>query len=134
MPSKYKGICKGCNKPYTGFGRFYCSPKCQPRTLTGGAVHPIKAEAHYNWKGDKAGYHAIHIWINKEWGKAVLCENTECVYPRKNAARSWVKKPRRYEWALKRGRTYTRHREDYYQLCKSCHAKYDYGLQVGSLA
>ncbi len=134
MPIVYTGICGGCGKEYKGYGRSYCSSKCQPRDKTGGAVNPIKGTDHYNWKGDNASYFAIHIWNKTQWGKASKCDNTECIYPRKNAARSWVNAPKRFEWALKRGRTYTRNREDYYQLCKSCHAKYDYGLSVGSLA
>lgn len=133
MPKRYSGICKTCGTEYSGYGMKYCTSKCQPRDYYNGSAK-IAANKHYNWKGDDASYFAIHIWINKEWGKAKKCENTECVYPRKNAARSWVRSPKRFEWALKRDRSYTRNREDYYQLCKSCHAKYDYGLSVGSLA
>lgn len=134
MPKLYERKCNTCNKSYIGSGKKYCSSACQPRALTGGAVSPQRAEQHANWKGNDASYFAIHMWNNKEWGKASKCDNTQCVYPRKNAARSWVHTPKRFEWALKRGREYTRNRKDYYQLCKSCHAKYDYGLSVGSLA
>ncbi len=68
-----------------------------------------------NWKGDFAGYGAIHEWIRSKNGKAIKCESMTCSKISKN-----------YQWAKKKNRKYTRNIEDYMQLCRSCHAKYDF--------
>lgn len=66
------------------------------------------------WKGDDAGYVAKHMWITKHHGKAAYCE----------ADKSHIAK--RYEWANISGK-YKREREDYKQLCPSCHRRLDHG-------
>ena len=71
-------------------------------------------ENHYRWN-EKVGYKGIHTWLSKEYGRANKCENTAC-----------PSSSRRFEWALKRGCIYERKRENFIQLCKSCHANYDY--------
>jgi len=65
------------------------------------------------WKGDAAGYVAKHLWIIKHYGKANRCENKACTYPYK---------PKRYEWH-NIDKKYSRNREDYIQLCCSCHKR-----------
>lgn len=71
----------------------------------------------YNWKGDKAGYKAIHQWITRCLGKANKCEGhlfgIKC--------RGLEK---RFEWANISGE-YKRDLKDYIQLGHSCHIKYD---------
>lgn len=67
-----------------------------------------------NWKGNGACYDAFHIWLKYRHGKANHCENQDC-----NG------KSKKYEWALIKGKTYEHKRENYMQLCKSCHVKYD---------
>jgi len=84
----------------------------------------LAGEKHYKWKGGEVGYHALHSWIIREFGKATKCENKDCVYPRKNNANSWVRGARRYEWANISGE-YKRDMKDFIQLCPSCHRKYD---------
>ena len=64
------------------------------------------------WKGDKAGYVAIHLWIVKHWGKADHCDKCGTL------------EASRYEWANP-GRLYRRERVDWLQLCPSCHRKLD---------
>lgn len=61
-------------------------------------------------------YNRIHKYLVYNYGKASKCENTTCSYPN----------PKRYEWALKKGRKYSKNIKDYLQLCPSCHRKYDY--------
>lgn len=80
---------------------------------------------HPHWKGANASYFAKHEFINSNFGKASRCENEGCVYPRKNPSRTWLKEPKRFEWALKHGRDYSHNKEDYVMLCKSCHSIYD---------
>lgn len=66
------------------------------------------------WKGDKAGYVAIHTWLRNTYGKASRCESPNCE----------SKSPKRYEYANLSGE-YKRDRSDYIQLCPSCHRKMD---------
>ena len=61
-------------------------------------------------------YNNIHQWIIYHYGKAVQCENIDC----KSI------KPKRFEWALKRGNEYAKDISLYIQLCPSCHRKYDF--------
>lgn len=77
------------------------------------------------WKGNKIGYSRIHKWLAEKFGRASKCENIRCSYPRRNGAGSIVKMPRRFEYALIRGMVYKRKRENFIQLCPSCHRKYD---------
>lgn len=70
----------------------------------------------YQWKGEKAGYEAKHREINKYYGKSSKCENLKCIY----------KNPKRYEWANISNK-YFRRRDDYLQLCPSCHRLWDLG-------
>lgn len=74
------------------------------------------AESNGLWKGDKASYSAIHKFIRKYHGVASLCRNKLC-----------PKKSDRYEWALRKGKKYSRDINDYVELCKHCHMQYDLG-------
>ena len=69
------------------------------------------------WLGDNAGYHAVHKWIYKEFGKANCCENCGIVHKKK------------YHWANLSGK-YTREKDDWKQMCGSCHKKYDLSNNV----
>lgn len=60
-------------------------------------------------------YFRIHNWIAYHHGKASKCENDKCESVN----------PKRYEWALLKGMEYKRDRNNYIQLCSSCHRKYD---------
>src|SRR5262249_36848984 len=64
------------------------------------------------FKGDAAGYTAIHTYLRKHYPKTGVCE--ECGEDGK-----------RTEYALIKGREYSRNREDYRELCKRCHNAYD---------
>ena len=64
------------------------------------------------WKGDNAGYFAIHKWIERWKGKPNRCELCEDTNKKK------------YEWANK-DHKYKRRLEDYMRLCHKCHYHYD---------
>jgi hypothetical protein len=78
-------------------------------------------EKNKSWKGENAGYFSIHDWIKKYFGKANKCENRE------NDVLNFTcsNKSNIFQWAKKRNHRYSRLIEDYYQLCVSCHSKYD---------
>ena len=65
------------------------------------------------WKGNKAGYFAIHEWVNRRLGKITKCDKYSTT------------KPKRYELALKKGHKCERNLFNWFKLCRSCHFKYD---------
>lgn len=65
------------------------------------------------WKGSHASYYAIHIWIKKHWGTPDHCDMCRC------------ESASRFEWCNK-DKKYRRVREDWFQLCPSCHRLFDY--------
>lgn len=60
-------------------------------------------------------YRNIHYNLRKKNGQANKCEFTD----------TCTGKSKRFQWALKKGRQYSTNPEDYFQLCCSCHIKYD---------
>lgn len=65
-----------------------------------------------SWKGDNAGYKALHYRVYKAKGRPQKCE--VCGYS---------KKDRRYQWANLTGKLSDI--DDYKRMCESCHSKYD---------
>lgn len=61
-------------------------------------------------------YFKIHSWLNYNHGKASKCENEYCESVN----------PKRFEWALLKGSDYKKDRNNFIQLCPSCHRKYDF--------
>lgn len=61
-------------------------------------------------------YFRIHSWLIYWYGSAKCCENKDCGY----------RNPKRFEWALIKGRKHEKKRSSYIQLCPSCHRKYDF--------
>lgn len=74
------------------------------------------------WKGDNAGYIALHIWIKAKLGKPIKCTNPKCVYPKKTLANKILIAPKMFVWANISGE-YKRDLNDYRQLCQSCNKK-----------
>lgn len=122
--SKMKG-CEVCDTPFIVHkcrekkARF-CSAKCRINGIFTPEVRKKmslnsarKNETPYNFKhDDKIAYSTVHNWIRRHYGKANQCE--EC--GRTDAPK--------YEWANISGKYY-RKREDFKQLCSSCHAIFD---------
>lgn len=61
------------------------------------------------------GYSTFHYRVRKKAGKPKFCSNKQCTSIN----------PKRFEWALIRGREYSDDPADYISLCPSCHRKYD---------
>jgi len=68
-------------------------------------------------KDNELSYGGIHTWLRRKFGKAKECEICQKSYCRN------------YQWALKKGFSYIRRRDYFFQLCVSCHRKYDYTNQ-----
>lgn len=61
-----------------------------------------------------ANYLNVHQWLHRHHGKASCCENPTC--PKINTF---------YQWAKRKGYAYERKRENFMQMCISCHGRYD---------
>jgi hypothetical protein len=62
----------------------------------------------------KSFYASVHYWLKYHYGKATKCEGKECRGKSKN-----------YSWAKLRDKKYDYKRENFIQLCRSCHGRYD---------
>lgn len=68
------------------------------------------AENHPGWKGDDAGYSALHKWLYKQLSKRGIC--SECD---RSGYTEWANKSHHYKRDI----------SDWLELCKSCHNNYD---------
>jgi DNA-binding transcriptional regulator YiaG len=59
-------------------------------------------------------YSMIHSWLLKTYGKAKKCENIAC-----------KKKSNYFDWAKLINKEYEMNRDNFIQLCRSCHKQYD---------
>jgi hypothetical protein len=64
------------------------------------------------WKGDAAGYQALHLRIERRRGRPSACETCGTTDPAKT-----------YDWANLSGRY--EDVDDYARMCRSCHWRYD---------
>lgn len=98
--------CKSCaakGKLNPFFGKHH-----SPKTL-----EKLSGENNPRWKGDKAKYKAIHIWVNYHKGIPKVCEKCGA-----------TSEETRIEWANK-DHKYRRNLADYFALCCKCHIRYD---------
>lgn len=113
----YKCKCKICGKEFftskseftsrggtRGTGRKTCSRECWYKWH--------QEENVYNYKGQEAGYHAIHKWVQKKLGQPDYCEHCKRT------------DQKRYHWSNISGK-YLRDISDWQRLCVKCHSKYD---------
>lgn len=86
-----------------GWGK-YCSQDCSNKSTAKSG-----RDSHHYKK--KVGYHAVHDWLHKNFGKAIKCEQCGS--------------EKRVQWAKLKNRKYLRKRENFWQLCCLCHIEYD---------
>lgn len=67
-----------------------------------------------HWKGDGVSYNGLHKWVVNNFGRPGTCEHCG-----KDGLSG-----RSINWANVSG-NYTRERDDWIRLCKSCHTKFD---------
>jgi len=72
---------------------------------------PQSGKDNPNWKGDNAGYNAVHSWLNRNFKDPRKCEHCGST--------------KNLHWSNKTHKNYTRNRKDWLKLCNSCHLKYD---------
>lgn len=87
--------------------------KGQPLRLVNGHNTRLRiGERHPQWKGEGAGYMALHNWLRRTAEKSGAC--AECG------------KEGKTDWANISGE-YRRDLDDYLELCRSCHMRCDRG-------
>ncbi len=59
-------------------------------------------------------YASVHCWLRYHYGRADRCENKNC-----------QRKVQSYNWCKIKGKDCDYKRENFIQLCRSCHSKYD---------
>lgn len=105
-----KETCTTCGEEFRTYpswvklGRKSCSWKCRDQ-------YGIKNN---QWVGKDLSYKGVHRWLERNFGKANLCEKIDC-----------EKKSNSFDWALLQGKKYERNRDNFWKLCRSCHKKYD---------
>lgn len=72
----------------------------------------LKGENNPNWKGDTAGYKAIHKWLNDNYPRQDYCAR--------------CKTHGKTDYALI-AKSYARKPEHYLELCRACHMLFDTG-------
>jgi len=76
-----------------------------------GPAHPL-------WRGDNAGYGALHSWVARHRKKTGVCEDCGRYFGTKGV--------RGTQWANISGE-YRRDLADFRELCRWCHAAFDLG-------
>lgn len=87
--------------------------KGRPIALKNGKLIRAKGEQNNKWLGDEVGYSGIHKWLTKSYGSPKICDNCD------------TEDAKRYEWALLKGKSYERNRDNFIRMCKKCHNNYD---------
>lgn len=79
-----------------------------------------KGDKKFKRTGESFNYYArVHRWITYHYGKASKCDNVEC-----------TKESKLFQWALLKGKKHEKNIDNYMQMCRKCHAKYDYDEEI----
>jgi hypothetical protein len=108
----------------------FCSRKCYRQTKDptwyqdghGGLLSEENAE----WKGDKAGYRAIHAWVHRRITRpdhCVSCEKQDKIITDRRGIN------RHYLQMANISGEYKRDLKDWQYMCPSCHCKMDKGRE-----
>lgn len=81
----------------------------------------ITGEAHANWKGQDAGYIAIHGWLARHKHRTGICSECGSEPGPARDGRAGT------DWANVSGQ-YHRDLDDFIELCRRCHIRRDRGL------
>lgn len=73
----------------------------------------LKGNKNYNWKGEHTKYNSIHGWVKNNFESKNKCE----ICGTDNKKLEWSNKDHKY----------SRNREDWQLICRSCHRGWDFG-------
>lgn len=99
------GYCGNTVKTSSSENKQYCNMQCRDK----GYKYKTGEQAGA-WKGDKASYSAIHKWVASHYKKSTTCNHCGTTGL--------------IDWANISGE-YHRERDDWLNLCRPCHFKYD---------
>lgn len=102
--------CLMCDKPRTG--KKFCSKLCYWEHMK-----TRREEETSNWRGNNTKQGGVHQWMYRNYGQENICEGVPNMKCRGNATH--------FDWALKKGFNYTKDRNAFLRLCRSCHRRYD---------
>lgn len=109
------GYCENCGKETSN--KRFCSRKCSTifrhNTTIFGFSKQERLDKNPSWVGEKVKYRGLHSWVSRNWGKARICEHC------------FTTEAKIYDWSNKTGQM-LRDRDNWQELCRSCHMKYDY--------
>lgn len=112
------GVCRDCGGPCLAD-----SQRCNVCHCLNLASRQT-GEHHGNWKGEDATYGAHHHWI-KRWGtRTGSCRHCGLTPPPRRDGRVGT------DWANVSGQ-YLRSLDDWLELCRPCHKKYDMERIIG---
>jgi hypothetical protein len=89
------------------------------RYLVGHNLRGETGETHRRWKGEEVGRIAAHLWLLQTSPKTGICERCG-----KSAKTHHAFKGENGKWS--------RNREDYLELCPSCHKRFDLAKEAAS--
>lgn len=103
MISKCKICGKEINKSPSQVARGegqYCSYNCRATPERGRKRPGISNENNVSWKGNEAGYNAIHAWAKRHHKKSEFCERCKKVKPKhlSNNSGKYLRDVNDYEW------------------------------------
>lgn len=104
--------CPTCKTHFTSYlseKKIFCNLECRNKNYK--TRLGIKSQ---QWKGDKAGYSAIHKYIQKYYGKPTTCQDCKTTGLFGN----------KIQWANLDG-NYSRDIKTWKRLCAKCHQKLD---------
>lgn len=77
--------------------------------------HNMAGEQNPIWRGDKAGTHSIHIWLNKHHPRTGICKIHNAFVGLEKTCYAFLHHPNHH----------SRNISDYIESCWSCHRKFD---------
>lgn len=122
MKKEIKTICEICKKSFLGYNHRpnkFCSRQCCGKAklgkktwITGKKAVWNTGDKNHRWKGENAGIIAKHAWVRRHFphnGFCEICNNEHKILDLATKIRGF----------------YSKEREDYMYLCRSCHRRYD---------
>lgn len=76
-----------------------------------------------HWKRDASELTSIHLWLRKNFGSPLNCEQCGLIGEKVKTLRrnNW-----NIQWAKLKGKEYERERDNFWGLCSRCHRLYDH--------
>ena len=119
--------CKLCDEEVKRKHLKYCSRECYRKapdqTWFKDGHKGLEGEKNPEWKGDDAGYRALHSWAYRRLVRPKNC--VKCEKPNKTLDTKTG--PRQYLQLANVSGEYKRSLDDWMFLCPSCHTTYDLG-------